>query len=131
VTKTAALMQNRLLKQLLVCIPPWLGDEKVYHRVAGMRQVRGMSQKDVEFPGCSAATLSRLEAGRNSVIDFRMLVGLSLKLKANPLYLGWGFMPQYLEPEMAEVLRQVLQADEDTLEELQRRVLTQVYPSLR
>lgn len=123
--------KNRLLKQLLVCVPPHLGDEAVGHRVAGLRQMRQMALSEVVFPGCSAATLSRLENGRNSVIDFRILVGLSLRLKANPLYLAWGFTPTYLEPEMKDVLEQLFEAEDDNIESLQRGALQKLYPSLR
>ena len=79
----------------------------VGRRLKDARIAVGLSQRQLSFPGCSAAYISRLEAG-DRVPSLQLLRKLAVKLNTDEEYLATG-VPQ-LEPIPPEVVeRQVEQ----------------------
>jgi tetratricopeptide (TPR) repeat protein len=63
--------------------------ESVGRRLKEARLQAGLSQRQLAFPGCSAAYISRLEAGER-VPSLQLLRKLALKLASNEEYLATG-----------------------------------------
>ena len=61
----------------------------VGRRLRGARERAGLSQRQLAFPGCSAAYISRLEAGQR-VPSLQLLRKLAAKLNADEQYLATG-----------------------------------------
>ena len=61
----------------------------VGRRLRDARVAAGLSQRQLSFPGCSAAYISRLEAG-DRVPSLQLLRKLALKLNADEQYLATG-----------------------------------------
>jgi transcriptional regulator with XRE-family HTH domain len=61
----------------------------VGRRLKEARLAAGLSQRQLSFPGCSAAYISRLEAG-DRVPSLQLLRKLALKLDADEQYLATG-----------------------------------------
>ena len=81
----------------------------VGRRLKEARLAAGLSQRQLSFPGCSAAYVSRLEAG-DRVPSLQLLRKLALKLNADEQYLATG-------------VEQVEQASPDEVEaEIERRL---------
>ena len=81
----------------------------VGRRLKEARLAAGLSQRQLSFPGCSAAYISRLEAG-DRVPSLQLLRKLALKLNADEQYLATGIPgleqppPELVEAEVAHRL---------------------------
>jgi transcriptional regulator with XRE-family HTH domain len=81
----------------------------VGRRLKEARLNAGLSQRQLSFPGCSAAYISRLEAG-DRVPSLQLLRKLALKLNADEEYLATGLErveqapPELVEAEVAHRL---------------------------
>lgn len=81
----------------------------VGRRLKVARVAAGLSQRQLSFPGCSAAYISRLEAG-DRVPSLQLLRKLALKLDADEEYLATGVKrveqppPELVEAEVARRL---------------------------
>jgi transcriptional regulator with XRE-family HTH domain len=82
----------------------------VGRRLKDARIVAGLSQRQLSFPGCSAAYISRLEAG-DRVPSLQLLRKLALKLNAEEQFLATGVArieqlpPDQVEEEVERRLR--------------------------
>ena len=81
----------------------------VGRRLKEARLAAGLSQRQLSFPGCSAAYISRLEAG-DRVPSLQLLRKLAVKLNADEQYLATGVErveqapPELVEAEVAHRL---------------------------
>jgi transcriptional regulator with XRE-family HTH domain len=81
----------------------------VGRRLKDARLQAGLSQRQLSFPGCSAAYISRLEAG-DRVPSLQLLRKLAQKLNADEQYLATGMArveqtpPELVEAEVAHRL---------------------------
>jgi transcriptional regulator with XRE-family HTH domain len=74
----------------------------VGRRLKEARVAVGLSQRQLSFPGCSAAYISRLEAG-DRVPSLQLLRKLAAKLHADEQYLATGVeRVEQLRPEQVE-----------------------------
>jgi transcriptional regulator with XRE-family HTH domain len=74
----------------------------VGRRLKDARLTAGLSQRQLSFPGCSAAYISRLEAG-DRVPSLQLLRKLAVKLNADEEYLATGVEQiQQAPPELVE-----------------------------
>lgn len=74
----------------------------VGRRLKDARVAAGLSQRQLSFPGCSAAYISRLEAG-DRVPSLQLLRKLALKLNADEEYLANGVERiEQIAPEIVE-----------------------------
>jgi transcriptional regulator with XRE-family HTH domain len=74
----------------------------VGRRLKEARVAAGLSQRQLSFPGCSAAYISRLEAG-DRVPSLQLLRKLAAKLNADEEYLATGIeRVQQAPPELVE-----------------------------
>ncbi len=74
----------------------------VGQRLKDARLAAGLSQRQLSFPGCSAAYISRLEAG-DRVPSLQLLRKLAAKLNADEQYLATGVeQVQQDPPELVE-----------------------------
>ena len=95
----------------------------VGRRLKEARLTAGLSQRQLSFPGCSAAYISRLEAG-DRVPSLQLLRKLALKLNADEQYLATGTPgieqppPELVEAEVAHRL-----GDHEFAKERYERVL--------
>ena len=77
----------------------------VGRRIKEARLAAGLSQRQLSFPGCSAAYISRLEAG-DRVPSLQLLRKLAAKLNADEQYLATGIEqikqppPELIEAEV-------------------------------
>jgi transcriptional regulator with XRE-family HTH domain len=88
----------------------------VGRRLKEARLAAGLSQRQLSFPGCSAAYISRLEAG-DRVPSLQLLRKLSAKLNADEQYLATGVEQIKLDPPElieAEVERRLAGGPRDT-----------------
>jgi transcriptional regulator with XRE-family HTH domain len=69
----------------------------VGRRLKDARLAAGLSQRQLSFPGCSAAYISRLEAG-DRVPSLQLLRKLATKLNADEQYLATGVERIELDP---------------------------------
>src|SRR6186713_713953 len=69
----------------------------VGRRLKDARLAAGLSQRQLSFPGCSAAYISRLEAG-DRVPSLQLLRKLAAKLNADEQYLATGVERIQLDP---------------------------------
>lgn len=82
----------------------------VGRRLKDARVAAGLSQRQLSFPGCSAAYISRLEAG-DRVPSLQLLRKLALKLNADEDHLATGIArveqapPELVEMEVERRLR--------------------------
>ena len=95
----------------------------VGRRLKEARLAAGLSQRQLSFPGCSAAYISRLEAG-DRVPSLQLLRKLAVKLNADEEYLATGIErveqppPELVEAEVAHRL-----GDHELAKERYERVL--------
>jgi len=81
----------------------------VGRRLKDARVAAGLSQRQLSFPGCSAAYISRLEAG-DRVPSLQLLRKLALKLNADEQFLATGverieqIAPEVVEAEVTQRL---------------------------
>ena len=73
----------------------------VGRRLKDARLAAGLSQRQLSFPGCSAAYISRLEAG-DRVPSLQLLRKLAAKLNADEQFLATGI--ERIEPDPPELV---------------------------
>lgn len=78
-------------------------------RLFEAREAAGLSQRDLAFPGCSAAYISRIERGER-VPSLQVLRELASRCGVNENYLAWGRKPR-LDTVVAERMRTVEAAE--------------------
>jgi len=81
----------------------------VGRRLAGARESVHLSQRELAFPGCSPAYISRIERGER-IPSLQVLRELARRCGVSEAYLAWGRERQ-LDPVVAEHIR-VLEAIE-------------------
>jgi transcriptional regulator with XRE-family HTH domain len=72
-------------------------------RLVEAREAKGLSQRDLAFPGCSAAYISRIERGER-VPSLQVLRELAARCGVTEAHLAWGKRPR-LEEQVAERVR--------------------------
>src|SRR5919106_3220766 len=98
----------------------------VGRRLLEARLAAGLSQRALAFPGCSAAYISRLEAGER-VPSLQLLRKLAVKLKADENYLANGVGgPRTRPTELVEAEIALRLDDVDRAENLFERVVQAV-----
>ena len=70
-------------------------------RLRGARERAGLSQRQLAFPGCTAAYISRIEAGAR-VPSLQMINQLALRLEVAGQWLATGVEPAVVEFELVE-----------------------------
>lgn len=77
---------------------------RVGRRLSEARRAKGLSQRALSFPGCTAAYISRIEAGER-VPSYQLLVELARRLDVSASYLATGTEEQQLSKlEYADLL---------------------------
>ena len=103
--------------------------QAVGRRLLEARLAAGLSQRALAFPGCSAAYISRLEAGER-VPSLQLLRKLAVKLNADENYLATGVAGPRARPTELVEAEIALRLDEvDRAESLFERVLQAVSDS--
>jgi transcriptional regulator with XRE-family HTH domain len=83
-------------------------------RLRVAREAAGLSQRELEFPGCSAAYISRIERGER-VPSLQVLRELSQRLDVSETQLAWG------RAELDEGVSRQLRALQDARSKAERR----------
>lgn len=78
-------------------------------RLHAAREAAALSQRELSFPGCSAAYISRIERGER-VPSLQVLRELARRTGVSEAQLAYG--QERLHPDVAETLRQVEKAEE-------------------
>ena len=92
-------------------------------RLKEARLTAGLSQRRLAFPGCSAAYLSRLEAGQR-VASLQLLRKIAAKLGVDEEFLATGIAREHLFPaELVEADVALRLDDFDTARDLYERAL--------
>jgi transcriptional regulator with XRE-family HTH domain len=78
-------------------------------RLTEARDAKGLSQRDLAFPGCSAAYISRIERGER-VPSLQVLRELAVRCGVSEAHLGWGKRPR-LDRDVLERMRAVEEAE--------------------
>jgi transcriptional regulator with XRE-family HTH domain len=78
-------------------------------RLREARTASGLSQRELAFPGCSAAYISRLERGER-IPSLQVLRELSQRCDASETFLAWG-REETLEEGVSEQIRALLEAE--------------------
>ena len=73
-------------------IEPWF-DDGLGARLKAAREAKGLSQRQLSFPGCTAAYISRLEANARSKPSLQMIEDLANRLDTTRDFLAWGKEP--------------------------------------
>ncbi len=82
---------------------------RVGKRLAAARAAAGLSQRDIAFPGCSAAYISRIERGERTP-SLQVLRQLAERCGVSESHLAWG-RETGLDPSVAEHVRAVEEAE--------------------
>jgi transcriptional regulator with XRE-family HTH domain len=78
-------------------------------RLVEAREADGLSQRDLAFPGCSAAYISRIERGER-VPSLQVLRELAARCGVSEAYLAWGKRSR-LDSDVAEGVKAVEAAE--------------------
>jgi transcriptional regulator with XRE-family HTH domain len=81
----------------------------VGRRLTEAREAKGLSQRDLAFPGCSAAYISRIERGER-VPSLQVLRELATRCGVSEAHLAWGKRPR-LDRDVLERMRAVEEAE--------------------
>jgi transcriptional regulator with XRE-family HTH domain len=82
---------------------------RVGKRLTAARSVARLSQRDVAFPGCSAAYISRIERGERTP-SLQVLRELAERCGVSESYLAWGREAQ-IDAAVAELMHAVVEAE--------------------
>jgi transcriptional regulator with XRE-family HTH domain len=77
-------------------------------RLHAAREAAGLSQRELSFPGCSAAYISRIERGER-VPSLQVLRELARRTGVSETQLAYG--QERVHPDVARTLRQVEEAE--------------------
>lgn len=83
-------------------IPHYDTPAKVGKRLVEAREAKGFSQRDLSFPGCSAAYISRVERGER-VPSGQVMQTLADKLGVTAQFLAYG--KDLVDPEVQRIVR--------------------------
>jgi transcriptional regulator with XRE-family HTH domain len=86
----------------------------VGERLRTARETAGLSQRELAFPGCSAAYISRIERGER-VPSLQVLRELSSRCDVSETYLAWG------REELDEAVSRQLRALREARSKRERR----------
>ncbi len=89
-------------------IPHYDDPVEVGRRLNTARQAAGLSQRELAFPGCSAAYISRIERGER-VPSLQVMRELARRMGVTENELAFG--RERLHPDVAGVLRELEQAE--------------------
>ena len=89
-------------------IPHYDDPVEVGKRLNTARQAAGLSQRELAFPGCSAAYISRIERGER-VPSLQVMRELAQRMGVTESELAYG--RERLHPEVAEELRRIEQVE--------------------
>lgn len=78
-------------------------------RLVGAREAAGLSQRDLAFPGCSAAYISRIERGER-IPSLQVLRELAARCRVTEAHLAWGKKARF-DSDVAERMRDVEAAE--------------------
>jgi transcriptional regulator with XRE-family HTH domain len=81
----------------------------VGRRLVEAREARALSQRDLAFPGCSAAYISRIERGER-VPSLQVLRELARRCLVSEAHLAWG-NKRRPDPDVVERMRDVETAE--------------------
>ena len=82
---------------------------RVGRRLSAARRAARLSQRDVAFPGCSAAYISRIERGERTP-SLQVLRELADRCGVSESHLAWGREAD-IDPSVAELVRAVEEAE--------------------
>jgi len=82
---------------------------RVGRRLSAARRAARLSQRDVAFPGCSAAYISRIERGERTP-SLQVLRELADRCGVSESHLAWG-REAGIDPSVAELVRAVEEAE--------------------
>lgn len=89
-------------------IPHYDDPAAVGRRLLEAREAAGLSQRQIQFPGCSAAYISRIERGERTP-SLQVLRELARRLGVSESQLAFG--REAIDPGVAACLREVEQAE--------------------
>lgn len=82
---------------------------RVGTRLSAAREAARLSQRDIAFPGCSAAYISRIERGERTP-SLQVLRELAERCGVSEAHLAWGRQVQ-IDSSVAELVRAVEEAE--------------------
>jgi len=82
---------------------------RVGRRLSAARRAARLSQRDVAFPGCSAAYISRIERGERTP-SLQVLRELADRCGVSESHLAWG-REAGIDPSVADLVRAVEEAE--------------------
>lgn len=82
---------------------------RVGRRLAAARRAAKLSQRDIAFPGCSAAYISRIERGERTP-SLQVLRELAERCDVSESHLAWGRETR-MDSSVAELVRTVEEAE--------------------
>jgi transcriptional regulator with XRE-family HTH domain len=91
-------------------IPHYDDAVEVGRRLNSARQTAGLSQRELAFPGCSAAYISRIERGER-VPSLQVMRELARRIGVTESELAYG--RERLHPDVVQQLRRLEQAETD------------------
>jgi transcriptional regulator with XRE-family HTH domain len=77
-------------------------------RLRSARSASGLSQRELAFPGCSAAYISRIERGER-IPSLQVLRELASRCDVSEAFLAWG--QQGLDEGVSEQIRALMEAE--------------------
>lgn len=116
--------KQRSRKRLTHC------DAKIGRRVLKMRVRAGLPQRELAFPGCSYAYLSRIEAGTR-VPSLTVIRELARRLDTSEDFLCWGIEKKSGWRERALAAEAALRVANDRVAELENRLAGRPQRTLR
>ena len=89
---------------------PHVDDPKaVGKRLFDAREGAGLSQRELAFPGCSAAYISRIERGER-IPSLQVLRELASRCGVSETFLAWG-RKEHLDAAVAQQVRELEEAE--------------------
>src|SRR5919109_813530 len=89
-------------------IPHYDDPTRVGRRLHDAREAAGLSQRDLAFPGCSAAYISRIERGER-IPSLQVLRELSRRIGVSEATLAYG--RELIDADVAQRIREVEAAE--------------------
>ena len=89
-------------------IPHYDDPVEVGRRLQDAREAAGLSQRELSFPGCSAAYISRIERGER-IPSLQVMRELARRIGVTEAELAFG--QERMHPDVAQRLREVEEAE--------------------
>jgi transcriptional regulator with XRE-family HTH domain len=90
--------------------PHYDDPQAVGHRLHAAREAAGLSQRELAFPGCSAAYISRIERGER-IPSLQVLRELARRMGVTDAYLAYG--RESMDPDVSHAVRAVEAAERE------------------